>query len=706
MNQEIQSTFIGHKHNRNTESNNEEINISNINNTNQNLTKFKNSIQLINKDIKKLNTFYINHFIKNQTVIINQILIILFNYNNENINNIKQILSHISLNKDEQFIKQNKITFITNNKEITKDINTNFVIESHNDINIVELVNILTKYKWEGIKKYIVFYSERDIDYIYLDNQKGIFNNKENIRLVHDINKFEEEITLLGKDTSFNKGEIIKYYIEYINNQNNDTIQHDEENELMLRLEENYFDKMDDGLEEINNNLLFERILPLEKDFQLIINDETEHNEEEEKEDSIEMAEESNEIEEKENENESNENKEIIQIEESKENKDDNSIDEENNNKSKHSETNSNNEENNNLSNSSENAQPLPKQKHNITQNLLITLTFPYRNFIPDYPSYLSIPYDTSYSGTFHAICYSFHYDPPSFPAITEPFNITFNSFNTSIKISNHIYHLTPSNNLSICMYDYKLNRKLIGTTPKEFQMINNNLSYFTYQKLPFYIIKPYLDSFNFRMKTKNQNTLSLNTWDIYEIEHYNCKYLMCQNIIENLIQLYTDDLYEAFAHFIFVLSGCQFIIGNVKEYNGIICDFEFMESKIHYNKVLSFILGHKCSKYCEMLNIGKEGKYMYDNNTGNIFVENINNNFYENTVLCNNEFSICILCNNIIPKQNDNEPKCSECIMKMNNSIQKVYCNNCKQIFEYPLYYYTSSKINPPLLCCNNSTI
>ena len=639
------------------------------------------------------------------------------------------------------------IKYVINNNQIIDDL-TNFP-EILNPLNIYTLINFIQSYKWEWKYNYLFILGNNDIykEYLLHSQMKNknicdIINENNEEKLKDIFNKeinFKEKIELINKKNLnqiktkyFSEEENLELYSEILEKINNTGIKlNEKEIEIMdfikktidIDKEHEIIKKKKEEKEKLKeqNKILFNSDISKNT-----IIDNNMNNEENNKDDNIIIEEENKNIIEKEINNDEN------KIIEKEENKDDNKIiEEENNNIIKKEinkdeskiiekeEKNNKKEENNNIeneetkndknineknSNEEINNNNIKKKENNDSQlkqeikkvkkiNLTFSLNFHNRNVIENIPKNAKLCFNTFFSSSFHGKCHSLEIKEKKennklkIPNFLSP-SITHNQFKTNLKISNNVY-LIDKEIYNIPMYDYYIEKSLIGNFKNEIPLKEYNLNYLLNNILIKNAICEYcLRHFNLLMYKKNIN-IKLNSNDLYEITFYNSKYLFGQELIKVYQNKYDKKIIETFSHFSYCLSYGSILIDNIIEYDGKIYLFDlFKIDSPNFIYFLKFFKEHHCNEFCEELSLKNENFFNI------ISQENIN-------------LMTCELCKNIFQKEkndNDNEIQlknlCNECKEKTIKSKNKLICISCSNLFEYYHYYYIHKKIDLPSLC------
>ena len=640
------------------------------------------------------------------------------------------------------------IKYVINNNQIIDDL-TNFP-EILNPLNIYTLINFIQSYKWEWKYNYLFILGNNDIykEYLLHSQMKNknicdIINENNEEKLKDIFNKeinFKEKIELINKKNLnqiktkyFSEEENLELYSEILEKINNTGIKlNEKEIEIMdfikktidIDKEHEIIKKKKEEKEKLKeqNKILFNSDISKNT-----IIDNNMNNEENNKDDNIIIEEENKNIIEKEINNDEN------KIIEKEENKDINKIiEEENNNIIKKEinkdeskiiekeEKNNKKEENNNIeneetkndkknineknSNKEINNNNIKKKENNDSQlkqeikkvkkiNLTFSLNFHNRNVIENIPKNAKLCFNTFFSSSFHGKCHSLEIKEKKennklkIPNFLSP-SITHNQFKTNLKISNNVY-LIDKEIYNIPMYDYYIEKSLIGNFKNEIPLKEYNLNYLLNNILIKNAICEYcLRHFNLLMYKKNIN-IKLNSNDLYEITFYNSKYLFGQELIKVYQNKYDKKIIETFSHFSYCLTYGNILIDNIIEYDGKIYLFDlFKIDSPNFIYFLKFFKEHHCNEFCEELSLKNENFFNI------ISQENIN-------------LMTCELCKNIFQKEkndNDNEIQlknlCNECKEKTIKSKNKLICISCSNLFEYYHYYYIHKKIDLPSLC------
>lgn len=339
----------------------------------------------------------------------------------------------------------------------------------------------------------------------------------------------------------------------------------------------------------------------------------------------------------------------------------------------------------------------IKKPKKNITKRLKVVTDFSYRNVIMDYPNSL-LPYDTFFSSSFHSICHSFHLLPQTnkeLPDFEEP-DLIHNTLQTSLKISNNIYLASDFSKYSMCLFDYKTDKRLIGSFPYDIYLSEYNINSLTQMQKHFYVAEYISNIFNIRLKELNEKLqIKIATTDIYEINHYNCKFLFVQELPLSDKKILDKSFIECFIHFYNTITKGDFILYDVEEFNGVLYS---LSSSDKLKDKVDFYYQHKCTDLCHKLGLIHPNDY----NKG----QNINQDFYIDSTLKNkNNFKVCNVCRKLFVSTTT-ETECDECKKQIDESIQKIYCPKCHELFDYSHYYYITRKENLPSFCekCNNN--
>ena len=598
-----------------------------------------------------------------------------------------------------------------NNEEKLKDI-------FNKEINFKEKIELINKKNLNQIKT--KYFSEEENLELYSEilekiNNTGIKLNEKEIEIMDFIKKTididkEHEIIKKKKEekeklkeqnkilfnSDISKNTIIDNNMNNEENNKDDNIIIEEENKNIIEKEinndENKIIEKEENkdinkiIEEENNNIIKKEI---NKDESKII--EKEENKDESK--IIEKEENNNIIKKEINKDES-----IIEKEEKNNKKEENNNienEETKNDKKNINEKNSNKEINNNNIKKKENNDSQLKQEIKKVKkiNLTFSLNFHNRNVIENIPKNAKLCFNTFFSSSFHGKCHSLEIKEKKennklkIPNFLSP-SITHNHFKTNLKISNNVY-LIDKEIYNIPMYDYYIEKSLIGNFKNEIPLKEYNLNYLLNNILIKNAICEYcLRHFNLLMYKKNIN-IKLNSNDLYEITFYNSKYLFGQELIKVYQNKYDKKIIETFSHFSYCLTYGNILIDNIIEYDGKIYLFDlFKIDSPNFIYFLKFFKEHHCNEFCEELSLKNENFFNI------ISQENIN-------------LMTCELCKNIFQKEkndNDNEIQlknlCNECKEKTIKSKNKLICISCSNLFEYYHYYYIHKKIDLPSLC------
>ncbi len=337
--------------------------------------------------------------------------------------------------------------------------------------------------------------------------------------------------------------------------------------------------------------------------------------------------------------------------------------------------------------------------KHIKRINLSFSINFNNRNVITNIPKNSKISFNTFFCNSFHSKCHSLELiekkenNKIKIPNFKSP-SYNHNEIKTTLKISNNIY-LIDNKIYNIPIYDYNLDKSLIGKFKIEIPFNHYNLNYLLENELIKTAICEYcLRHFNILMFKKGIN-LKINSNDLYEISFYNSKYLFCEDLIENYKSKFDKDIIETFSHFSYCFSYGNFLIDNIIEYNGKIYKFKLYRADNHkYAFFIKFFNEHKCNKFCHELNLENENFFIV------ISQENTN-------------LIICDLCKKIFEngkeeENNDNQLKslCKECKEKTISSKNELLCIMCNTLFDYYHYFYITKKKELPNICNNCSKI
>ena len=337
--------------------------------------------------------------------------------------------------------------------------------------------------------------------------------------------------------------------------------------------------------------------------------------------------------------------------------------------------------------------------KHIKRINLSFSLNFNNRNVITNIPKNSKLSFNTFFCNSFHSKCHSLELiekkenNKIKIPNFKSPL-YNHNEIKTTLKISNNIY-LIDNKIYNIPIYDYNLDKSLIGKFKIEIPFNHYNLNYLLENQLIKTAICEYcLRHFNILMFKKGIN-LKINSNDLYEISFYNSKFLFCEDLIENYKSKFDKDIIETFSHFSYCFSYGNFLIDNIIEFNGKIYKFKLYRADNHkYSFFIKFFNEHKCNKFCHELNLENENFFIV------ISQENTN-------------LIICDLCKKIFEngkeeENNDNQLKslCKECKEKTISSKNKLLCIMCNTLFDYYHYFYITKKKELPNLCNNCSKI
>ena len=638
------------------------------------------------------------------------------------------------------------IKYVINNNQIIDDL-TNFP-EILNPLNIYTLINFIQSYKWEWKYNYLFILGNNDIykEYLLHSQMKNknicdIINENNEEKLKDIFNKeinFKEKIELINKKNLnqiktkyFSEEENLELYSEILEKINNTGIKlNEKEIEIMdfikktidIDKEHEIIKKKKEEKEKLKeqNKILFNSDISKNT-----IIDNNMNNEENNKDDNKIIEEENKNIIEKEINNDENkiiekeENKDINKIIEEENNniikkeinKDESIIEKEEKNNKKEENNNIENEETKNDKNINEknsnkeiNNNNIKKKENNDSQlkqeikkvkkiNLTFSLNFHNRNVIENIPKNAKLCFNTFFSSSFHGKCHSLEIKEKKennklkIPNFLSP-SITHNQFKTNLKISNNVY-LIDKEIYNIPMYDYYIEKSLIGNFKNEIPLKEYNLNYLLNNILIKNAICEYcLRHFNLLMYKKNIN-IKLNSNDLYEITFYNSKYLFGQELIKVYQNKYDKKIIETFSHFSYCLTYGNILIDNIIEYDGKIYLFDlFKIDSPNFIYFLKFFKEHHCNEFCEELSLKNENFFNI------ISQENIN-------------LMTCELCKNIFQKEkndNDNEIQlknlCNECKEKTIKSKHKLLCISCNNLFEYYHYYYIHKKIDLPSLC------
>ena len=337
------------------------------------------------------------------------------------------------------------------------------------------------------------------------------------------------------------------------------------------------------------------------------------------------------------------------------------------------------------------------KPKKNITKRLKVASDFSYRNVIMDY-SYTVLPYDTFFSSSFHSVCHSFHLLPQAdkkLPDFDEP-DLIHNTMQTSLKISNNIYLAPDFSQYSMCLFDYKTDKRLIGSFPYDIYLSEYNIHSLTEMQKHYYVAEYISNIFNIRLKElKEQSQIKIATKDIYEINHYSCKFLFVQELPSSQNKILDKSLIECFIHFYHTITKGDSILYDIEEFNGVL--YELYSSTKAKDKI-NFYYQHKCNDLCHKLGLIHPSDYK----KGQSVIEDF---YIDSTQTNKNNIKVCDVCRTLFVST-AKEEHCDECKKKIEESVEKIYCPKCHELFDYSHYYYITRKENLPSFCekCNNN--
>lgn len=692
---------------------NEEINITEQ--TDSNITKYKENTLMLNKYLNFIN-LYNSYLIKSSSNYLNEILIYLIISDENNfINYLDKLKKNFSHFFEEEKRKYIKISLIYNNKVIIDNI-VNFHDVTSDKITKFDKIDIslLNQHQWVGINQILFLlcdnilfnyyvinnYSKTGtctiIDYNdYKDDSFSILLNSIDVDKINFYylsnqikNETRESFIEKIKDVQLNEEEVddfLNLFIEEEENEKKMILEEEEESEMVE--EENEIEEENNEKEDnINNSESIQKNKEEDKDKEKgdanvvsSVNDKPNeiggtdtHNQP----NTDEQLDESN----------KNETTNIAQTE-IKDELNDKEGDNKNSKPIDHQET-KNNEQNEDIidkeKGETESLIHQEKQKKNIDRKVRVILDFSTRNLIIDYPSN-HYPYNTFYAYTYHGICHSFSIDNSTKDKLPDWNNLSLKhrTLHTSLKISNNIYISSDFNRYLLSVFDYKQNEKIIGSIPCEIYLSQYNLNHFTESQKDFYIAQYIANIFNIRLKLLDEKEMiKINNRDIYELNHYNSKFLVAQKKPIEQAEIPNAKLLESFSHFTYVISGGTFIISDLEKTGNLIYDLKLRKDR--KNKMKFFFL-HKCNDFCKKLTI--------DDCT------NIKDSFFFDTVIENEDnIKICEICLCLfIPKENK---FCEKCEKKIKENVQKILCQKCHELFDYSHYYYISMKEDLPSYC------
>lgn len=604
--------------------------------------KLNEDYYLIYNNINLLNAYA--HYICSHTEQpINEIFIYLVITNKNNYIDYQQILNNLFL----PYNNKNKLTILLNNVHLFTSNENNILSDEYKE-KIVPIENIdiskFNEYKWSSIKQLLFILSDSSLLTEYLLNNA---NTPDCCTIVDYSTKKEKAKKII--DDLLKEDYVSLDYIE-------------------KELSKETVETLKDKIGTTDSTVTYESFLA------------EYHKEEDDK--SIDEEEES--------EKEDKDNEELIEeidIEEDVKEENDNPSEEE-------KEPSSQNE-----SDKEEESQPSEgkKPKKNITKRLKVVIDFSYRNVIMDY-SYTLLPYDTFFSSSFHSVCHSFHLLPQAnktLPDFDEP-DLIHNTLQTSLKISNNIYLAQDFSKYSMCLFDYKTDKRLIGTFPYDIYLSEYNIHSLTEMQKHYYIAEYISNIFNIRLNELNEESqIKIATKDIYENNHYNCKFLFVQEIPSTQNKILDKSLIECFIHFYHTITKGDSILYDVEEFNGVLYS---LSSSNKLKDKINFYYQHKCNDLCHKLGLIHPSDY----NKG----QSVNEDFYIDSTQNNkNNIKVCDVCRKLFVSTGKEE-QCDECKMKIEESVQKIYCPKCHELFDYSHYYYITRKENLPSFCekCNNN--
>ena len=247
-----------------------------------------------------------------------------------------------------------------------------------------------------------------------------------------------------------------------------------------------------------------------------------------------------------------------------------------------------------------------------------------------------------------------------------------------------------------MCLFDYKTDKRLIGSFPYDIYLSEYNIHSLTEMQKHYYVAEYISNIFNIRLKElKEQSQIKIATKDIYEINHYSCKFLFVQELPSSQNKILDKSLIECFIHFYHTITKGDSILYDIEEFNGVL--YELYSSTKAKDKI-NFYYQHKCNDLCHKLGLIHPSDYK----KGQSVIEDF---YIDSTQTNKNNIKVCDVCRTLFVST-AKEEHCDECKKKIEESVEKIYCPKCHELFDYSHYYYITRKENLPSFCekCNNN--